>query len=254
MNFSIVIPTIPKHHKYLPKLIKLLEKDSKCIYEILIITSSTSLKDKIKIEKKITKFSKINKIRIIFTQKRQSAGQNRNTGWNLASGEYIMFMDADDYYLKNRTRILENVITEMDADIIIHNYYSVVPHFLLKSRRVSNSEEWIHTQQLRKSTWNGTERDTTKELGIRGDTNIKAIDANGKSWPIQHGHVTIRRDISLRFSTEYGEDGRLLRDALEANLSVIYLPDKLSIYNQFTLSFIARSMYRKLKGKLNLLF
>lgn len=250
MKFSVVIPAIPKHHKYLPTLIKLLEFESQNICEIFIIASSTSLKEKRDLENVLKKQSKKNKIYLISNLNRQTAGQNRNTGWDLASGEYVMFLDADDYYLEGRTTFLDKVIWETNADIVIHNYHKSIPHLLLRKKKLSNSADWISTEELRKSTWPTGQRNINTELGIKGDTNIIARNNDGKSMPIQHGHVTVRRNISLRFSVEYGEDGRLLRDALESNLIVIYLPDKLSIYNRLTLSFLVKTFYRNSRDKI----
>ena len=46
----------------------------------------------------------------------------RNAGLEVATGEYVMFCDADDFYLPTSCEILEREITSKNADYAIGNY------------------------------------------------------------------------------------------------------------------------------------
>ena len=46
----------------------------------------------------------------------------RNAGLDVASGEYIMFCDSDDYYLPDTCLLMEREITFRNADYVIGNY------------------------------------------------------------------------------------------------------------------------------------
>lgn len=252
MVFSIVIPTVPKHHKFLPSLVKFLGNNRTHIHEILIVSSSTDEKTSNHLRAKLDLLESTISIKTLITVTKQSAGQNRNSGWKAATGTYVMFLDADDWYSAKRAEIIHKVIQETNADLILHNYWKLKPRFFLKFKTKLEKEYWHRSPELIESTWGGVKRNIESERGIKGDTNVIARDRSGNSLPIQHGHVTIRRNIVIRFSDEYGEDGRIVRDALEKGYQVIYIPNKLSIYNQISLDFLLRSTYRHIKHLIKL--
>ena len=58
-------------------------------------------------------------IKIINTVENLGCGGARNFGISNSSGKYLMFLDADDYYIKNDFILRAyNIITENDADIV----------------------------------------------------------------------------------------------------------------------------------------
>ena len=52
-----------------------------------------------------------------------AAGKPRNVGMEKATGDYLMFLDPDDYYTDNACEILYNKIVEEDVDIVFGKYY-----------------------------------------------------------------------------------------------------------------------------------
>lgn len=247
MKFSIVIPTIPRHHKFLPRLVKSLDTNSDYIHEIIIISSSTSEIAAHKLSALIKRFNLKVTVRIVSTTLKKTAGENRNSGWDVAESEYIMFLDADDWYSIDRPQIIAEVIKVTNTDFVIHNYWKFKPRWFLKKKIVLDPNVWISSKALIAATWEQGSRNVDLELGIKGDTNVIARDKDGYSLPIQHGHVTIRRSVVIRFSSRYGEDGMMIRDALEKGYEVFYIPNKLSVYNQISLESIIRSAFRYLR-------
>lgn len=64
-------------------------------------------------------------LKLIRHDKNSGAGVARNTGLALASGRYITFLDADDYYIENQ---LTNVLTqaiELCPDVLVFKYQVV---------------------------------------------------------------------------------------------------------------------------------
>jgi glycosyltransferase involved in cell wall biosynthesis len=49
--------------------------------------------------------------------------QARKTGVSIATGDYIMHCDSDDWLAKDAVKTISNKITETSADIIYYNYY-----------------------------------------------------------------------------------------------------------------------------------
>ncbi|MDT8861090.1 glycosyltransferase family 2 protein [Alkalihalobacillus sp. MEB130] len=72
---------------------------------------------------KIIAFSIIdNRIKII-NKKNSGAMEARKSGLDIAKGEYILFVDGDDWIHKETIELLYNRAKDTDADIVLYNYF-----------------------------------------------------------------------------------------------------------------------------------
>lgn len=84
----------------------------------------------------IIEYQNIHKnLRLIEHEKNKRQGGARNTGLNIARGEYIWFVDPDDYIKENIFSKLVSICKENNLDILIFNYYLVNNN---KIRNVNN--------------------------------------------------------------------------------------------------------------------
>ena len=60
----------------------------------------------------------------VFSQPNQGVSATRNLALSEATGEYIMFVDSDDYIIKDTIENLLDCAYKEDGDIIQGNYYS----------------------------------------------------------------------------------------------------------------------------------
>ncbi len=226
-TFSIVVPIIPKHHRYAKRLVKNLMSGSVKPLEIIFAGSSQSETSAEELESVQKLYPEI--VRIHLTPDRCTAGQNRNRGWNIARGEYVSFCDADDLYSPNRLEILRNEIHRTRADLIIHDYLYQLPLFSLKLLR--RMYRVIESDHLFRSTFPEGRRNRVEEFGTAGESNILMPPEFASSFRVQHGHATVKSSVKVRYSDfPYAEDGIFCRDVLFSSYKVIYLSAKLSIY------------------------
>ncbi len=113
---SIIVP-IYNTRKYLSKCIEsLINQTEKDIEIILINDGSIELIDDIVERYKDTRIK-------YFKRKNYGIGISRNFGINHSKGEYIMFIDSDDYILPECVSKLYNKIKKEELDLVIGNYY-----------------------------------------------------------------------------------------------------------------------------------
>jgi glycosyltransferase involved in cell wall biosynthesis len=104
--FSIITPTYNRA-KFINKALESVLKQTFLDFEYIIIDDGSTDNTRGIIET----FSD-NRIRYIY-QENQERSAARNHGIDLANGEYICFLDSDDYYLENHLEILWQNITKI---------------------------------------------------------------------------------------------------------------------------------------------
>lgn len=118
--FSIIMPIYNSKDIIQPSL-KSLEKQTYTNFEVILVddcsTDGTydyliSYKEK----------SSLN-IRVIKNKENVGPGMSRNHGVSIAKGNYIAFIDSDDWYEKDFLKIVNKEITERKCEILLFDYY-----------------------------------------------------------------------------------------------------------------------------------
>ena len=104
-SYSFIIP-----HKNIPSLLKrcLNSIPSRPDIEIIVVDDNSKAESK----KELKKMSRDN-LRIIFTTDNKGAGYARNIGVNNAHGKWVLFADADDFFLP---KLLEKIDLYKDSN------------------------------------------------------------------------------------------------------------------------------------------
>lgn len=120
VKVSVILP-IYNQEKYLKKALDSLQKQS--LKEVEFICVNDGSKDKsLNILEDYAQ--KDNRIKII-NQKNQGCGQARNNGLKIAKGEYITFLDPDDWLETNALELLYNQSKKQDCDMVVFNFNKV---------------------------------------------------------------------------------------------------------------------------------
>jgi len=116
IKVSVIIP-VYNAEKYIEECINsLLNQTLKEVEFIFIIDGSTDLSESI-----IRKYAEKDKRIIIYNQENKGISISRNKGIDLCSGEYIGFLDNDDYYDANMLWNLYTNAKKHDVEIIVSN-------------------------------------------------------------------------------------------------------------------------------------
>jgi len=106
MYVSVIMPYY-KNRKYVKKSILSVLNQSFKNLELIIIFDDTNDEDL----KFLNSYKKIDKrIRIIQNKKNIGAGLSRNSGIEISKGQYISFLDSDDFWHKNKLKTQINIM------------------------------------------------------------------------------------------------------------------------------------------------
>lgn len=121
VKISIIVP-IYNVEKYLERCLESLEKQTYKNIEIILINDGSTDSSEIICKKFI-----LNKCKKYIYIKQQNGGLSkaRNIGIENATGEYIFFLDSDDYLNVRAMEVLEKNAIENNADIVICDLLSV---------------------------------------------------------------------------------------------------------------------------------
>lgn len=117
MRFSIIC-TILNGEKFLEEAIESVLKQTFSNWELLLVDSGSTDRTPIICDYYSKKDSRIKAIY------KENEGQlvDRFFGLSKSTGDYILFLDSDDYYDINSLRILDTLLNNKTPDIVIFNY------------------------------------------------------------------------------------------------------------------------------------
>ena len=113
---------------------------------------------------------------IALTQENQGPGLTRNNAMARATGDYVAFLDSDDYVEKDYLALVKEKIEREELDVVvIDNFYETPDGRLIRMERLSRfaglcTEELIAVQMTGKMPWGGWRKvvraDLIKKNGI----------------------------------------------------------------------------------------
>lgn len=134
MKISVIMP-VYNAECFLERSIQSVIKQSFCDWELLIIDDGS--KDK---SATICKGYAEKNERILFLQqKHKGQAAARNLGLKNAGGEYIAFLDADDYMHVNMLDVLYNNIISAEADLAVADYATKEAELFSSKNTMSNA-------------------------------------------------------------------------------------------------------------------
>ena len=122
MKISVIVPCYNVEGYIKKGLDSLINQTLKEIEIILINDGSTD--DTINI---LREYEKKDKRIIIIDKKNEGVSKARNDGLKISTGEYIAFMDSDDWYELNTLELMYNKAKENDYDIVACDTQAIYP-------------------------------------------------------------------------------------------------------------------------------
>ena len=238
-----VIILVPAHANYLEYSMLDALQQSRRFDELIVIASGFGRNYK-RVEKVIEQLSLGTQTDIVLRYvPKASAGKNRNRAIDLASGDLLSFMDADDRYHPERNKTLLHYFRTSDCDVVLHSYIHLMNlNKDLQSTLIKWREHEVHLNEIRHldtstlydSTFPNSIRDRKKEL--LGARSTLGFPPTSSFETVHHGHMTVKKKLfesDYRFHTHYfprNEDSVMVRDLLWSHRKVLYISAPLSAY------------------------
>lgn len=86
------------------------------------------------------------RIKVIHKSKNEGLSSARNTGYKIAKGKYVQFLDSDDYFNKRLIESAVEVAERTKADIIVENY--IVHDYLTNNRWVAIDRSRLPVKEI----------------------------------------------------------------------------------------------------------
>lgn len=107
---TVIIPTFNRSD-YIERAINSVLNQTYQDFEIIIVDDNNpNTPARINLEKKMKKYKGNPKIHYVQHEKNKNGAAARNTGIKMAKGEYISFLDDDDFYISTRLETLLNAL------------------------------------------------------------------------------------------------------------------------------------------------
>jgi glycosyltransferase involved in cell wall biosynthesis len=142
MNLSVIIP-IFNVEKYVEKCVNsLLNNDLKINeYEIIIVDDGSKDNSLFIVNELAKQHSNIK----IISQKNKGLGGARNTGINNSIGEYLLFLDSDDWYLPNTLKNCITIANKHNLEILEFAAQGIAPNGKIVFNSINTTKERILT-------------------------------------------------------------------------------------------------------------
>lgn len=125
MKLSIIVP-VYNVEPYIERCVRSLEQQNipKQEYEIIIVNDGTQDQSIQIINKLRLEYPNI----VLIEKENGGLSSARNYGLKYAQGEYIWFIDSDDYIEPNILNSILEKSYELNLDLLAFNYYHIWPH------------------------------------------------------------------------------------------------------------------------------
>lgn len=206
--FSLIVP-VYNVEKYLERCLNSILSQDYTDYEIICVNDG-STDSSLKILKEYA--AKNTKIKIV-SQVNQGLGEARNTGLKYVTGDFVWFIDSDDWIEEGALRLLNQFV-------LLHPKYNVI---VINAFRTSDKGEKTPIYAL--------SRQLGKEGKIDNDAYIKSLlnsDSIHSAWIKLFQKDVIKQ---YKFSKGFYEDVPLIRVYHQPGIHIGYLPKP--FYNYF---------------------
>ena len=169
-------------------------------------------------------------IRLIVNNQNLGPGQSRNVAWNLATSEYLAFLDADDTWHPQKIELQREWFRAHPSEIICGTQHCIISENKVQNKGEETSQFTIK-DLLRRNRFTTPSVMLRREISLRFDPKLR-LSEDYLLWmeiASEFGHVSrINRSLTILHKPEFGAYG------LSSKIGAMYFGEMkaLTILNQ----------------------
>ena len=232
MKFSIIIP-VYNVEKYIDRCLSSLTAQSCQDFEVIVVDDETPDNSMAIAERYVQQYP--NQYRVIH-QKNKGQGGARNTGVAVAQGEYLLFIDSDDYVEPNMLQVINQRLEQSACDILLFNYQEVAEEGELLAKRSLYTENRITSIEKENKILVGPPAPWNKVFRREFYLDSAVCFSEKKLYEDAVTYILLAKAKSVQLCTEHlynyvqRAGSTMRRKVSERNLEIIYVID--SIYDR----------------------
>ena len=169
----------------------------------------------------------------VYSQKNKGAGEARNKGLEIANGEYVLFVDADDILCQSAISNSIDVAKERDTDIVMFNYK-------------------IIDEDYKTCMFENKPRPNNYDLEVWSCSDFWAnYFGNNLVWCVAPWGKLYKIDLfkNVRFKNKYYEDEYILHELIKEDTNIVVLNEMLYLYRVHKQSTMAKPFSKRYLDK-----
>ncbi|WP_455795915.1 glycosyltransferase family 2 protein [Clostridium butyricum] len=127
---SVIVP-IYNGERYLKDFIENVQSQTYKEFELILVNDGSTDNT----ESICKKYEELDPRIVLINKKNEGAGPSRNSGLKIATGNYIMFIDCDDYFENNYFEILYDTIIRNKVDLVICSQKNVIGNKVIEENK-----------------------------------------------------------------------------------------------------------------------
>lgn len=145
IDISIIIPVYNIENFLRQCIESVINQTLKTIEIILIDDGSTDNSGNI-----CDEYAKSDNRIVVIHQKNKGASYARNVGLKIAKGEWVTFVDSDDWVENDLYEVAMKELNEKQADVFMFNYYNNYPKKQMKNNKAPQIDFIVENNEVRK--------------------------------------------------------------------------------------------------------
>ena len=175
MKYSVIVP-VYNAEKFIQRCINSVLSDSRDDLEIIVVNDG-SLDNSLEIIEKIASTD----LRVkVHSQKNRGVSSARNYGIEKASGEWLTFLDSDDFYVTSPFHMFDEILESEKSDIIrfgctSQQYVRMIEHrkeLFLATLQIRGEENCFYNNHFASACYALYNAQLIKKNGVKFDTDL----------------------------------------------------------------------------------
>lgn len=143
MNYTIVIPCYNARDYIETTLDSIVHQEGAETSWEVIVVDDCSMDDSYAVVEQYASKAEI-PVRILRNEKNSGPAVARNLGIANAQGDYLLFMDSDDYVASNLLQLVDKCIKETEADVVFYGNYQVIGNVKRKFSVTKHEDKYAY--------------------------------------------------------------------------------------------------------------